>query len=384
MVKYLIILLLFISIRTNAQHPIHFASADSITYNCYLSGDWDKLIKTGKNALAHNINFKRLQQRLGYAYFVQHDYFAAQNHYEQALTFDQSDPDTQTYLYYCGLYTNDQGNANFAAEKMPLELQKKLNIRKSKVIDVIDLEYNYKSNNTLTRSDPTYMRFGINSQLNLKTSLYQTLSSYQQNIDGTTIKQPEYFALLRHNISAHTALDIGYHYVNTKNRNLITNGNMGYLGINSTLNRFKLGGHASLFNDGSTNYYQAGIKGGVTLPGQTRITFTSSLDNVSGSGYNSLIFAQSVNVRLLKRVWAEGVLTLGNLKNYNDNNGLYVYNLVDPILSRAGITMYVNLTNKLTLFGNYSYETKQIEKLTSNLNTNYVQQSFSIGTIWKL
>jgi len=384
MVKYLIILLLLLSIKANAQEPINFSTVDSTTYNCYLIGDWDKLIKTGENALAHNINFKRLQQRLGYAYFVQHDYFAAQNHYEQALTFDQSDPDTQTYLYYCGLNTNDLGNANFAAEKMPVELQKKLSIRKSKVVDAIDLEYNYKSNNTLTRSDPTYMRFGINSQLNFKTSLYQALSSYQQSIDGTAIKQPEYFILLRRSLSDHTSLNIGYHYINTKNGTSISNGNLAYFGINTSVNRYKFDLHSSILNDGGTNISQFGIKGGGTLPGISEITLTSSLDGVSGSGYNSLIFAQSVNARWSKRIWTEGYVTLGNLKNYNDNNGLYVYNLVDPIKFRTGVTLYVNLTNKFTLFGNYGYESKQIEKLNRNLNTTYSQQSFSIGTIWKL
>ncbi len=384
MVKYLIIPLLFLVIKTSAQEPINYDSTDSITYNCYLSGDWDKLIKTGENALAHNINFKRLQQRLGYAYFAKHDYFAAQSHYEQALTFDQSDPDTQTYLYYCGLNTNDLGNANFAAEKMPLELQQKLSINKSKVVEAIDLEYNYKYNSTLTRSNPTYMRFGINSQLNLKTSLYQALSSYQQTIDGTAIKQPEYFLLLKRSLSAHTSLNIGYHYINTKNGNAMSTGNLAYLGLNSSVNRYKFDLHSSILNDGGTNISQFGIKGGVTLPGQSEITLTSSLDGVSGSGYNSLIFAQSANIRLSKKIWSEGYVTIGNLKNYNDNNGLYVYNLVDPITFRTGATLYVKLTNKFTLFGNYGYESKQIEKLNRNLNSNYSQQSFSIGTIWKL
>jgi tetratricopeptide (TPR) repeat protein len=384
MVKYLIILLLFIALRTSAQQPINFATADSITYSCYLSGDWDKLIKTGENALTNNINFKRLQQRLGYAYFVRHDYFAAQTHYEQALIFDQSDSDTQTYLYYCGLNINDQGNANFAAEKMPLELQKKLNISLSKVIDVIDLEYNYKSNSTLTRSNPTYMRFGINSQLNLKTSLYQALSSYQQTIDGTAIKQPEYFLFLKRSISAHTSLNIGYHYINTKNGTTISNGNLAYFGLNSSINRYKFDIHSSVLNDGGTNISQFGIKGGVTLPGEGEITLTSCLDGVSSSGYNSLVFGQSINARWSKRIWTEGYVTLGNLKNYNDNNGLYVYNLVDPITFRTGAILYVNLTNKFTLFGNCGYESKQIEKINKNLNTNYSQQSFSIGTIWKL
>ena len=43
------------------------AVIDSITYQHYLAGEWDELIETGKTALERGIDFKWLQQRLGYA-----------------------------------------------------------------------------------------------------------------------------------------------------------------------------------------------------------------------------------------------------------------------------------------------------------------------------
>ena len=99
-----------------------------------------------------------------------------------------------------------------------------------------------------------------------------------------------------------------------------------------------------------------------------------------GKGNNRLIFSQTAGGRLTKSVWAEANITLGNLLNYQDHNALYVYNSIDPTTFRTGLTLFWHAGKNLTLFGNYMYDTKLIE-LT---NTNYKQQSFSGGIIWKL
>ena len=85
-------------------------------------------------------------------------------------------------------------------------------------------------------------------------------------------------------------------------------------------------------------------------------------------------------MKIAKTVWAEGIITLGDLLNYNDHNGLYVYNSIDPTTFRTGLTLFWYLGKNATLFGNYTYDTKQVN-LTK---TNYKQQSFSGGIIWKL
>ena len=77
MVRYIIAALLFFPVVLKAQQPVTFLSSDSITYQCYLKGDWDKLISTGKQAIAQNINYKRLRQRMGYALFATADYYGS-------------------------------------------------------------------------------------------------------------------------------------------------------------------------------------------------------------------------------------------------------------------------------------------------------------------
>jgi len=380
MVKFLIAVLVFISVVAKAQEPITFLSVDSITSQCYLNGDWDKLISIGKQAIQQKIDYKKLRQRIGYAYFVKADYYSAQLHYEKALTFDEFDADSHAYLYYCGLNTGNEAYARFHAEKLPIDIQKNLKEEAFRPIDAIDFEYNFKSNTSTTRSNPTYLRTGINTQLGYRLSLYQSVSNYQQSLDTVKIKQPEYFALLNWTVNSHTLVGIAYHYLSVSVDGVKKPGNLVFGSFTTKLNRYTLGVNGSLFNDGAGNYEQFDLLAGVMLPGKSNIYLNSSLSGMIESGSYRTIFSQSAGARLTKTFWAEGNVTLGNLKNYNNHNALYVYNSTDPTTFRTGVSVFWYFGKCLTLFGNYMYDIKQIEAT----QTNYNQYSFSGGIIWKL
>jgi len=98
------------------------------------------------------------------------------------------------------------------------------------------------------------------------------------------------------------------------------------------------------------------------------------------TGTSRTIFSQTVGTHVLKTVWAEAFVTLGNLKNYNDHKALYIYNSIDPTTFRSGLTLFWYLGKSVTLIGNYTYDTKEIELV----NRKYQQYSFSGGIIWKL
>lgn len=381
MVKFLIVALIFVSVVAKSQEPITFLSADSITYQCYLTGDWDKLIRIGKQSIEQNIDYKRLRQRIGYAYFMKTDYYAAQIHYEKALTFDEYDADIREYLYYCGLNTGNEAFARFHAGKLPPDIKKSLAIKAFNPVDAIDLEYNYKANTSSTRSNPTYLRAGLSTQFGYRLTLYQSVSNYQQTIDAVSLtKQPEYFALLDWSVTSHTSLDVAYHYLNTSIDGFKYPGNLIFATLSTKLNRFSLGLNGSILNDDTGNYEQFGFQAGVTLPGKSNVYFNSSLSGMIEKRNSQPIFSQTAGARLTKTLWAEGNVTLGNLKNYNDHNALYVYNSIDPTTFRTGLTLFWYLGKSVTLFGNYTYDTKEIE-LT---RYNYKQQLFSGGIIWKL
>jgi len=251
-------------------------------------------------------------------------------------------------------------------------------------------------------------------------NLYQTGSTYVQNNDSSSIRQNEYYALLNWTISPHINWGIGYHYMNSKvlekysyntysdtyepitvtdTLDLRLRGNMLFSKLTYTLNRFDftLTGsvltHDSAVLSGTILKFdsikltqQYGIHVGYSFPGKLNIYLKSSLYGLFETDNNKLlinkhlIFTQTAGLLFFKKLWVEGNVTLGYLKNYSDNNGLYIYNSLDPTKFRIGITTYWKIVPNISLFVNYTYDKKLIEKY----NTNYNQHSLSSGIIWKL
>ena len=380
MVKFIIVLLLLAAVNLKAQRPMTYQLSDSITYNCYFKGDWEKLIQTGKTSIGQSIDYKRLRQRMGYAYFAKADYYEAQIQYEKALAFDEYDPDSREFLYYSVLNTANQAYARYIAAKFPTELKKKLGIKTFKPVDAVDLEYNFKNNDSQTRTNPTYLRAGISTQLGYRFQLYQSVSNYRQTVDTSLTKQPEYFALLTWSATSKITVDVAYHYLNTTVAGYKIPGNLVFAALSTNLHRISLGANGSILNSKIGNTSQLGIYACYAFPGKSGIYLKSSLNEMIETGLNRTTFSQIAGMHLLKSIWAEGNVILGNLKNYNDYKSLYVYNSLDPTTFRSGFTLFWYPGKKTTFFMNYTFDRKQI---TSTLN-NYNQHSFSGGIIWKL
>ncbi len=276
-----LITFLFISQPFYAQQANNYARIDSLSYTYFINGNWDKLIEISKDAERINLDFKYLQQRVGFAYFSKGDYFSAQYHYEKALKFDAYDVNTLTYLYYCGQYTVNETNARYYAKKLPLELKKSLKIKSFSLVNLLDFEYNFKSNSSNLRSNTNYIRIGIHSYLNSRLNIYQSLSTYSQTIDSYSVKQDEYFALLDWTLSPHIVVSAGYHYINAKIDSSIntTNykGNMGLIKLTTTFNRFDFGLSAMLLNNYSGYTSQISLQAGAHLPGNANMYLQSSI-----------------------------------------------------------------------------------------------------------
>ena len=383
MYKYLILAFLFLPILLKSQEKITFQQVDSLTYQYFIKGKWKELINLTKKSEPQGIESKFLYQRAGYAYFMTADYFAAREQYEKALKYDMVDQVTLEYLYYCGLNTGSEESALYYAKNLAAETQKRLGIVSIKPIDVLDAELNYKSNNATTRSDPSYYRVGIKTQLGYRLSLYQSVSYYGQTIDGNRTKQPEYFALLKWTVTPKIQLKGAFHGINTKIMSYSYPAYLGFLGVSSQINRFNLEGNVSVLSLDTATVHQFGIQSTINLPGRSGVYFTSGLTGITENGTSRALFSQSVGLKCIKNFWAEGNVTLGNLKNYNSLNALYVYNSYDPTVFRTGMTLFYYLNQHITLIGNLTYDQKEFG---NNLNNNqyYNQLSLSGGIKWRL
>jgi len=383
MVKYLILAFLFLPLLLKSQDNLIFQQVDSVTYQYFIKGQWKELIDLTKKSESQGIESKFLYQRAGYAYFMTSDYFMAREKYENALKFDRMDPITLEYLYYCGLNTGLEESARYYARNLDPETLKRLGIVSLKPIDALDMELNYKSNDATTRSDPYYYRVGIKTQLGYRLSLYQSVSYYGQKVDASRIKQPEYYALIKWSMSPNVQIKGAFHGINTKIGINNYPAYLGFLGISSQFKRLNLGGNVSVLSLDTATVKQFGIEATVNLPGKSGVYFTSGLNGISESGSSRAVFSQSVGLKCVKNLWVEGNVTLGNLKNYNSLNALYVYNSYDPAVFRTGVTLFYLLNQHITLIGNFTYDQKEFG---NNLNNNqyYNQLSISGGIKWRL
>ena len=379
------ILILFFSISVYVQSQNDFHTTDSITYAHFQNQEWDKLIIVGKQALANDVDFKYLRQRLGYAYYFKADYFNAIKQYEKSLIFDPYDEISHLYLYYLGLHTANKAFAQYHASKLSVDMQRQIGFKNFNVLDALDFEYNKKINDVDLRSNPDYVRFGLSSQFGGRFQLYQSLSKYSQTIENVYLtKQNEYYALFGFSLTDKTALSVGYHYVDT---NIDSAGyvlkipaKVLFANLKMYINRFDLAFSSSVFSNEFVETTQIGAQIGVSFSGKYHPYLRTSIYKLNEYDTNRIVLSEMAGIMLFKNVWIEGTLTIGNLNNYVDANGLYLYNSFDQTVFRTGMSAYLYATKKIIFFTNYTYD----NKLIINTSTNYNQNSITGGIIWNL
>lgn len=379
--KYLSTLLLLAPFFGFSQEKLSFQKTDSLTYQYYLQGEWKQMIGLTMDAFKQDIDSKYLRQRAGYAYYMTGDYTSAEIEYKKALEFDTADEITREYLYYCAANSGSE-YSRFYAGNLSEETASKLGIKRINPVEMVDTEFNIKTNQTESRSNQIYYRFGINTELGYRLSLYQSLSYFNQTVDGIPTRQPEYLALLKWHFAPAWQLKTAYHYLYTNDGYNVYPGNLGFLALSSKLNRFTLEARGSILKSSFATTRQVGLQAGVVLPGKSNLYLTSALTGMAEDGEYRTIFSQSAGLKCNKKLWAEGNITLGNLKNYNTYNSLYVYNSVDPSVFRTGFSLFYFTGKHLSFTGNFTFDQQQIENSTTI--THYYQYSFSGGIKWRL
>lgn len=379
---------------TKAQQVISYSEVDSLSYKHYLLGEWEELILLGKKAIENGINFKWLQQRLGYAYFAQKKYFKSLHHYEQALNFDTSDEITRLYLYYIGKNIGDAGISRFHAGKLPSDTRETLKHKDFKPLDALELEYSHANPADASREDTRYRRLGLNSWLGNRIHLYQNYSDFEQVVDYSTLNnQKSYYGLLSFKLEANTSLQAGFHHISTtimqESDTSRTPGNMLYLKMNRRINRFNLGISGASFNDKWIDSQQLGFHVGIGFSGTFPLYFGSSLYRILETGtdtqqqgyqYARTVFKQTAGILWWQKVWTEGSVILGNQNYFADNGGLYVYNSLDPTIFSNGLSVFAYPFKQITLYANFTISTKYIYIY----ETTYQQKSITGGLIWHI
>ena len=296
---------------------------------------------------------------------------------------------TLEYLYYSYLNTGKEDYTGIIAKRLYPELKKVLDINYFKPVESIELEYNFKYAGTTYRSNPQYYRLGVGTKLGYRLSLLQSFSDYRQVIDiqqsgyneTFSTRQMEYYSLLKILTGSHLILKAGYHYLNIKSGTSVLNGNLFMVAFAPDLKRVSLELSGSVLNIEQAKTFQTGIQAGYVFPGKSGFYLTSGVSGLFQAQNNSIVYTQRAGFRMFGRIWIEGNTTFGRLENYNDYNGLYIYNSIDPLMLKSGISGYIPVNRKISLWASYSWERKEFYE---NNSFHYNQFSYLGGIKWKL
>ncbi len=387
--KNILIALLLLSQAVKGQQDLNFQYVDSVTYSYYKSGNWTDLIELGNRAVDGGIDYKYLRQRLGYACYLSGDLVRAARNFDKALEYDSYDPFTLVYLYYTNMYLLKPEKSGYFASRLSEVNKKVYQIKSSRLVENIDFELSVKVPSTTLRSDPKYYRLGAGSRPWERLGIYQSISSFNQYI---TIRYPtqynqfnnrqfEYYGIARYALSAKWSVKAAYHFLYSDYSSLITYTNLGYTGLSLDYNILSIKAYGTVLSNSTITAKQAGIRIGLRIPGNANISVTSGVALLNQQGNNGMIYSENFGIKLNEKIWMEGDITWGYMNYYNDFDAMYVYNSIDPMTFRTGLTTYFMAQKKITLWINLGTESK--EYYETDLY-NYNQFSFLGGVRWRL
>ena len=96
--------------------------------------------------------------------------------------------------------------------------------------------------------------------------------------------------------------------------------------------------------------------------GNLNLYFISSASYLHETDNKNFIFSQAAGFSPVKNLWLETSGTFGDLSDYIESDGLYIYNTFDATKLKLGQTVYYQANVHIMLQLNYLYEKKQDAK----------------------
>lgn len=140
--------LIFISpIKLSAQQVYSYPLLDSLTYNHYLSGNWDSVLYYGNIAIKHNIDYNYLRLRMGDAAIEKGKYPLAIKHFNKAIEYSPYNfyGKKQKNLVLRMMGKTDRANQMF----MDFSPKLKRSLKKPSIVEFVNFETGYLSSPNL-------------------------------------------------------------------------------------------------------------------------------------------------------------------------------------------------------------------------------------------
>ena len=370
----IIVIILLSFLGSQAQVKIDFAWYDKHTYQLYQEKAWPRLIELGQLAIKDGHDFYYLRMRLGIAFYEQGRYRAAISQFKHALDFN-SDPLAAEYLYYAYKLSGRIMDANLVYAKYKNQLKARDIQSATGIITGLYTELGLKmiSPANSEYGPLLYAHIGAQQQLGSRLNLYHGYMRYSQNISrfeevpgfgpgGITINETKRkYVQNEYYLRATIPIVKGLQLIGSLHTQSITDtiqyNNFSYTAGLSTSLKFmdlRLAYGASRLRD--VNHKQ--ISAGATFfPGMNQNFYLQSVFTYHiDEDISNIIYYQKIGLRTGEKTWFEFYGSFGDMRNVQEKDGFYVYNMSNHLNMRLGITSIFLLGKNVKLLFGYTNE----------------------------
>ena len=411
----IMILFLFFAGLANAQLKIDFRRVDSNMYHASISENWDEVIRVGKEALHHDIDYFYLRMRMGLAYFNKQHYRNSAEQMEKALEFSPEDLLAKEYLYYALIISGQDDEAAWASSSWSQSFKEEKGIENRKGIEGIYLETGPEFSNNFDENEmgrlPQQFRYreqdlygnSYYSQLGVKLNIKPHISMYaaysnliisrQVSVQykwwetdavesyDYNVRQNSFYLNMKILLAKGWSLTPAINYIHVKTEDItidsfipIGSQNARYdirsleysfnnvvlsLALNKQLAVFDLSLFGSYSNLNNMSQMQLGFSATYYPFGNLNFYGNTTMKGLFEEHDLRPVFSQMLAVKASSFLWIEGFGTFGNLRSTNESNAFVVYNITDDINLKAGLNLIFVISPSVQLSLRYQYMQKK-------------------------
>jgi len=330
---------------------------------------------------------KQDNMQLAMTWYKQKNYENARKNLLKVLDFNPKDLTALYYLYYADLFSGRSGEARRLIEKIPYKMRNEMKLPQKYSLSGISVQTGWFTNNSLDelkegmpigdfvssyymtsmnyQSVSAGINLGYKSCFTLAINRFDTQTLQQVYIGGNLSEfkhsdlQNGVYLRYVYNFPDSWYAGLAYHGVEGEySVSYYQEGNSGlygfydqkekysqrYLGVfaGKHLNKLDANLHFSINNFWQGDYYQSGLSltyypfGNINYYLNAAYDRMTPLDETMDS---EEVWKVLAGVKITKGLFVEGSYLLGNLSNWSDASGFYLFNTMYPIRSRSGVSL---------------------------------------------
>lgn len=431
--RFLFLVILISALSTNAQDKLGFAVVEQKTYDYYKNAQWDSLIQLGKLAKSQDVDYYYLNYRMGVAYYNKNNFRMSAFCFENALAQNKdaiNDMFFTDLLHLAYVYSQRNDLAMDIPMYVMFSALDPMSINQFTLFGGGGKMINHDHSDNINQPDASYNVLDYQEAVN-----YWGLSNYFQFNSGfslgisysrlnflieTRIFDEGNFITEDYKISQYNIAVLPEFTIGTKwqiKPVLSLSSNKGYpfsvvdtingkkvfgfwnykeynslFGVNAYrhIKNIKLGFNAGISNYSKRHQIQAGLNLTYYPFGNLNLYSYSEATLKVDSRKKNYIFRQMVGFKTFSKLWVEGGVLYGELKNYNDIGLGYGYNIADNMDMILYTKLIFTVSNSVSFFVEGQYVQKYtfrkddfIDKEQIETRIDYDQWNIEGGLIWK-